>query len=523
MRSLDRDDEVDFLDKFFVQCVSANMRHTGSVMSPIQHTTHPVQQRHREVTRHVAPTTVEGVLAVLDEVGPGARLIAGGTDLLLELSRGTRAGINTLVDITRVTDFESMSCETTSGSGSMVHVGPLTTHGDVISFPGISGTALPLAQACLEVGSPQLRNRATVVGNVATASPANDTISALIALGASVTLASLGGTRNVDLADFYTGFRSTDIAHGELITRISFRATTKMRRGIFVKLGLRSAQAISVVHVSAVVEHDEMGVVEDLVLALGSVAPTVTLVPGAADLARGRQLADVARSVADLAAASVTPIDDLRATAEYRNTTLPTMIERALDALSAGAETASWPARSPRLVADKTAAARGAIDAGAVSEVSCTINGVAAAHQRAVGKTLLDWLRDDAGLTGTKEGCAEGECGACTVHLDGKAVLACLVPAASATNSVITTIEGIVAPDGARESLHPVQAAFDDCGGVQCGFCTPGFIMSAVALTAELADPTRQEIELGLAGNLCRCTGYYSIIEAVMTSAGEQA
>ena len=131
--------------------------------------------------------------------------------------------------------------------------------------------------------------------------------------------------------------------------------------------------------------------------------------------------------------------------------------------------------------------------------------------------TLLDFLRDDLGLTGTKKGCDEGDCGACTVLLDGKAVNSCLVPAVEVNGKEVVTIEGL-AKNGI---LDPLQQAFIDKGAVQCGFCTSGMILSAKALLMEKPDPTEEEVRTAISGNLCRCTGYVKIVDAILTAAKE--
>jgi carbon-monoxide dehydrogenase small subunit len=126
--------------------------------------------------------------------------------------------------------------------------------------------------------------------------------------------------------------------------------------------------------------------------------------------------------------------------------------------------------------------------------------------------TLLDLLREELQMTGTKSGCESGECGACTVILNGKAINACLFPAMEIQGATVTTVEGLAKPSG---ELHPLQTAFIEEGAVQCGYCTPGMIMSAKALLDENPNPTEEEIRHALAGNMCRCTGYVQIVDAV--------
>ncbi|HEX2173828.1 MAG TPA: (2Fe-2S)-binding protein [Dehalococcoidia bacterium] len=150
--------------------------------------------------------------------------------------------------------------------------------------------------------------------------------------------------------------------------------------------------------------------------------------------------------------------------------------------------------------------------------LSATVNGDV--YERLVDPrtTLLEWLRDDLGLTGTKEGCSNGNCGACTVMIDGQTACSCLVFALEIDGKAITTVEGI----GHPEALDPVQSAFIEHAAMQCGFCTPGFIVSARAFLNEHPSPTEEEIRLGIAGNLCRCTGYDKIVRAVQAAAARQ-
>ena len=146
-------------------------------------------------------------------------------------------------------------------------------------------------------------------------------------------------------------------------------------------------------------------------------------------------------------------------------------------------------------------------------EINCTVNRQQRKLHAYPMERLLDVLREQLRLTGTKEGCGEGECGACSVMIDGRIVNSCLVPVAQVEGASIKTIEGVAVSE---TQLHAVQQAFIECGGAQCGICTPGMVMAAVDLLEKTPNPTEAEIRNGLAGNLCRCTGYMKIFESVV-------
>jgi xanthine dehydrogenase iron-sulfur cluster and FAD-binding subunit A len=471
-------------------------------------TMHQVQDRTWAVERYERPATLDEALEILATHGERARIVAGATDLLLEMQRKVRQ-VGVLVDLSAIGGLD----EITMDDGTIT-LGPLVTHRQVVTSDIVKSGGLPLAQASLEVGSAQLRNRATVVGNVVTASPANDTISALMALDATVTLTSSTGTRVVPLDEFYTGVRTTVMSPHEIVTAISFTALTGSWSGMFAKIGLRSAQAISVVHAAIVLERDN-STVTTARIALGSVAPTIVLVEAAELLVGSELTSTVIARCAEAAAVEVHPIDDVRASAEYRTDMSQIAVTRMLESLAGGTEAATWPERTMTL-SNGEQPPGSIVSVDGFDDIEVEVNGVVVRGADGTFETLLDWIRnnatDTAGalLTGTKEGCAEGECGACTVHMDGQAVLACLVPAAAAAGRCVTTVEGLTS-----DADRGIEASLVSCGAVQCGYCTPGFVMSASSLIAEHDSLTDAEIRDGLGGNICRCTGYTSIVEAI--------
>jgi carbon-monoxide dehydrogenase medium subunit len=274
--------------------------------------------------------------------------------------------------------------------------------------------------------------------------------------------------------------------------------------------------------VAVVLTFNEDGFISSAQVTLGAVAPTIVHAREAAAYLTGKRLSpEVIEEAAGLAVRAARPISDVRGSAGYRQRMIKVTTARALRALSEGRERESMP-ENPVLLRTSPNGGQPAFSAALHhdhdSPIITRINGSEVTLTGGQHKSLLHLLREDAGQTGSKEGCAEGECGACTIFLDGEAVMSCLVPAPRAHGAEIVTVEGLAQAD----RLHPVQEAFVHAGAVQCGYCIPGFLMSAAKLLEERPTPSQDEIRQAITGNLCRCTGYYKIIEAIEQAARKE-
>ena len=430
------------------------------------------------MTTFGAPETLAEAVA---QVRGGAVPVAGGTDLVVAARSGRRELPEALVSLHRVAELRGVRAD---DDGSLV-LGALATHGELECSELARGGWAALADAAALVGSPATRHVGTVGGNLANASPAMELGSPLLVHGASIETTS---GRSLAVADFLLGPGRTALEPGELIARVVVPGPAA---SAYVRLEYRAAMEIAVVGAAAL-----------LALDAGWAHPD-----GARRADRGR--ADVHPRNRRRGGVARRDTGRFCRRGRARGRADGADLRRARErALPAGADPGRGQAR---------AGAR--IRAGTPMSypLELTVNGIA--HSLAVngGRTLLTVLRDDLGLTGAKEGCDDSECGACMVLLGGRPVNSCSFLALQADRREVTTVEGL-ATAGA---LDPVQRAFVESGGIQCGYCTPGMLMSATALLAERRSPTADEVRAALAGNLCRCTGYQKIVQAVLVAAAE--
>lgn len=472
--------------------------------------------------QYAEPTTIAETLSLLAAAPPGgARILAGGTDLVLRLRQRLLPEPGLLVSLRRVEALRRIEV-----GADEVLLGPAATVSDLL-FSRELAEALPLlSEVADQLAGPQVRNLATLGGNLVNASPAGDLINPLLVLDATLVLLHMEGgevlRREVPLHGFYTGPRATVIGPTELLAQIRVPRPAAGLRATFEKFGTRPAMECSLVTVGARARPDAQGRLCDVRVAFGALGPTPLRGRATEAALEGRPLCAETLAAAQAAARSeVRPISDVRAGAAYRLELTTALLARALRHLVGEEPPRPRPAwlgfraqPGSRTAAGAEPDPARAVEATQRRVIHFTLNDERVEAEVGPRQSLVDLLRDRFGLLGTKVGCGAGECGTCTVLLDGAAVNACLILAIACDGVVIRTIEGLRRGEG----LTPLQQAFVQGGAVQCGFCTPGMIVEAHWLRSLGLPLDEALVRRGIEGNLCRCTGYLKIVEAIQAA-----
>jgi len=464
---------------------------------------------------YVQPVTIEDAMALKNQHGDAlrARFLAGGTHLLTML-KIERDNPGMIIDINHIAGLNGMS----RTAQNELRIGPLTKIRAIFLDAFVRFNYPALAQACGSFGSTQIQEMATIGGNVCNASPASDTVPALMVYNAQVILQGLAGERRLRLQDFLLGPGRSDLFKDELLVAIILPPPDHAAASAFYKISRVSADLAKANLAVYLVRQDN--IIRECRIAFGSVAPTVMRIGAAEQFLHGKEFSDeLLVEAGKLVSQAISPIDDYRSSAWYRRQLAGVMVQDAFRDLwqkyplqdQVGPTLDHYEAPSP----SPDGASPRYISKGVRQKIEITVNGVKRQMWVTSKELLLNVLRERLQLTGTKYGCGLGECSACTVEVDGKPMLSCLLLAASVNGKSITTIEGLQKSSGELDAL---QEAFIEQAAFQCGYCTPGLIMTIKGLLSENPAPQEEDIRDYLKGNRCRCTGYMSIVRAVFSA-----
>lgn len=478
-------------------------------------TDHKHQMRNSHILLHafdyVRPASIEEAIALL-QVNPDTRVLAGGTNLLVDMKLEHAAPAN-VIDITQLSELRGLEQQAQTTA-----IGALTSIRELAISEHLWRNHSCLAESAQAFGSTQIMMMGTLGGNIANGSPASDTVPALVVLGADVEIQGPDGRRTALVADLLQGPGRVGLEAGEIIRSIRIPHAPEGTGSAFLKLSRVRADLAKVSVAVRLVRTGDR--IVSARIALGSVGPTVLRAKKASGMLHDKPFSkDLILNAARMAASEITPIDDVRSTAQYRTRAAVALVH---DALLLAWERANQGApEAPRgntISSERASTEPIQVVAEESSTISLTVNGEAYELEVAPNELLLNVLRERLELTGTKYGCGIGECGACTIWLDGMPVLGCLVLAVSADGGEVRTIEGLASPDG---TLDPLQEAFIEENAFQCGYCTPGMLMMTKKLMQEIPAPTEKEARDYLKGNHCRCTGYSSIVRAIRLASEE--
>jgi xanthine dehydrogenase iron-sulfur cluster and FAD-binding subunit A len=438
------------------------------------------------------PVAVSEASELLNRFGPDAAVYAGGTELLVVMKERL-AHFPHLVDIKRIPGLREIEYDEDS---RMLTIGALATHREIERSPLVREQLPSLAALASSVANIRVRSAGTIGGNLCFAEPHSDPATLLTALEAQLTLTAAGGSRTVPIADFFTGILETVRRHDEILTGIAIPAPAAGSGIAYERFKLHERPTAAVAAIVMV----EDGLIRAARVVAGSVGERPQLLTRTMAFLLSQPANDATANSAVCAIGDeVATTSDAFESEAYKRQLTRVVGRRAI---------AVPRARRVRAMPPETFAPP-------LISLEMTVNGQPVALAIESRAILLDVLRDRLGLTGAKRSCDSQVCGACTVLLDGLPVSACCTLAYEAVGREVETIEGLAGPDG----LHPIQQAFVENAAIQCGFCTPGFVLTAKALLTENPHPSRAEIEAYLGGNLCRCTGYWNILAAVEDAA----
>ena len=467
---------------------------------------------------YLEPESLQEAVTLLAQYGNRARVLAGGTDLLVHMKM-ERTAPQAVISINRIPGLDRIAIQ-----DGHLHIGACATIRAIENDTRVRAHYPALTDACASFSTTQVQTMGTVGGNLGNGSPASDSAPALIALSAEVEITGPDRKRRLPLEEFFVGPGKTALQDSELLTDVILPRPRIGTGSAFLKISRVAADIAKASGAVAIIRDGDR--VADCRMAFGSVAPTPMRTRKAERMLIGQEFReDLVARVAQTVSVEITPIDDVRSTAWYRREAVRVLaydgLHRAWQRATAKAATVTpWDVRSSDLSRTETAKAVATntlkIAADEKRWVVLNVNGKTHQVWVAPNDLLLNVLRDQLQLIGTKYGCGISECSACTVQMNGEPVLACLVLAVSAVGKDILTVEGLQKPNG---ELDPLQEAFIEHAAFQCGYCTPGMLLTAKSLIAEKPRPTEDDVRHHLRGNLCRCTGYASIVRAVMSCA----
>ena len=476
--------------------------------------------------------SVEEAMSLLACHDGDAKLLAGGQSLVPMLNfRLVHPSL--LIDVNRIPGLSGIE----EGDG-VLRIGALARHRQLEVSSAVAERFPVLRAAMRHVAHLAIRNRGTLGGSLAHADPATELPMMALLLDATIEIAGPAGPpRRLAAREFFRSALATALGEAEMLTRVELPFLPAGTGWGFEEVARRAGD-FALAAAAATLTLGPDGKVAQARLAVMGAHDTPLRIAAAETLLSGETLdRDAMEAAAQAAREAVEPYDDLHASAGFRRHLVGVLARRALESAvrrvregagreEPGRDEAGWESGRVRGSVVGGAEGRGVRESGTGGAggrgasgrrtIRVTVNGTRFEREVEPRRLLADFLREDLDLTGTHVGCEHGVCGACTVLLDGDSARSCLTFAAQADGAEVETVEGL----GTIDALHPLQRAFREHHALQCGFCTPGMLMTALDLLRKHPSPNEAEIRDGLSGNLCRCTGYEHIVRAVRAAAG---